>query len=57
MPTTREPGLVRPRLLNELASLRTAKLALVVAPAGAGKTTLLAHYAARYDGPVGWWGR
>ncbi|HEX8629388.1 MAG TPA: BTAD domain-containing putative transcriptional regulator, partial [Catenuloplanes sp.] len=47
-------GLVRSRLLDELAGLRTARLALVVAPAGAGKTTLLAHYAAVWDGPVGW---
>lgn len=48
-------GLVRPRLLDELAGLRAGRLVLVVAPAGAGKTTLLAQYAARWDGPVGWW--
>ncbi len=48
-------GLVRRRLLDELAHLRTARLALVVAPAGAGKTTLLAQVAAGWDGPVGWW--
>jgi ATP/maltotriose-dependent transcriptional regulator MalT/DNA-binding SARP family transcriptional activator len=55
-------GLVRRRLLDDLAALRSARLALVVAPAGAGKTTLLAQYAAGYDagsepvaGPVGWW--
>lgn len=47
-------GLVRPRLLEELAGLRTARLALIVAPAGAGKTTLLAHVAATWAGPVGW---
>ncbi|WP_344507251.1 BTAD domain-containing putative transcriptional regulator [Dactylosporangium maewongense] len=48
-------GLVRGRLLDELAALRTRPLALVVAPAGAGKTTLLAQYATRWEGPVGWW--
>jgi ATP/maltotriose-dependent transcriptional regulator MalT len=48
-------GLVRRRLLDELACLRTARLALIVAPAGAGKTTLLAQMAERWDGPLGWW--
>lgn len=48
-------GLVRPRLLDELADLRATRLALVVAPAGAGKTTLLAQYSAAWRGPVGWW--
>lgn len=54
-------GLVRRRLLDDLAALRSARLALVVAPAGAGKTTLLAQYAAGFTGPdrtggsVGWW--
>jgi DNA-binding SARP family transcriptional activator len=51
-------GLVRRRLLDDLGALRSARLALVVAPAGAGKTTLLAQYAAGYGatgGAVGWW--
>ena len=55
-------GLVRRRLLDDLAALRSARLALVVAPAGAGKTTLLAQYAAGFadgtdgtGGAVGWW--
>jgi DNA-binding SARP family transcriptional activator len=51
----RTPGLVRPRLLEELAELETSRLALVIAPAGAGKTTLLAQYAAAWPGRVAWW--
>lgn len=47
--------LVRPRLLDDLASLRKAPLAIVTGPAGAGKTTLLAQFSAVWEGPVGWW--
>ncbi|MFC7547757.1 BTAD domain-containing putative transcriptional regulator [Plantactinospora sp. GCM10030261] len=54
-PSRSHPGLVRPRLLDELNGLRTARLALVVAPAGAGKTTLLAQFASTWTGPVRWW--
>jgi DNA-binding SARP family transcriptional activator len=47
-------GLVRRRLLDDLAPLRVGPLALVVAPAGFGKTTLLSHYAHAFDGSVCW---
>ncbi|HKT06103.1 MAG TPA: AAA family ATPase, partial [Rugosimonospora sp.] len=47
-------GLVRRRLLDELAALRGGPLAIVVAPAGFGKTTLLSHYAHAFDGVVCW---
>src|SRR5262249_15484276 len=47
-------GLVRHRLLDELATARGAAVAMVVAPAGFGKTTLLAHCAHAFDGPVSW---
>src|SRR5262245_28816250 len=47
-------GLIRHRLLDELAPLRGGPLALVVAPAGFGKTTLLSHFAHAFDGLVCW---
>jgi DNA-binding SARP family transcriptional activator len=48
-------GLVRPRLLSQLAAARGSGLALVIAPAGFGKTTLLAQYAQTHTGPVAWY--
>jgi DNA-binding SARP family transcriptional activator len=51
---TGSTGLVRQRLLAELASAARAPLAVLVAPAGFGKTTLLAHYAHTFDGTVVW---
>ena len=57
-PLRRQPnrvGLLRPRLLDALGGLRTARLAIVAAPAGTGKTTLLAQYAQAWPGTVGWW--
>jgi DNA-binding SARP family transcriptional activator len=57
-PLIREPdraGLLRPRLLEALGSLRTSRLAIVAAPAGTGKTTLLTQFAQTWPGPVGWW--
>jgi hypothetical protein len=47
-------GLVRSRLLADLADASAPPLALVVGPAGCGKTTLLAHHGAAFAGPVGW---
>ncbi|MFG1603683.1 winged helix-turn-helix domain-containing protein [Actinoplanes sp. NPDC049265] len=57
-PLLRRPtrvGLLRPRLIDALGGLRTARLAIVAAPAGTGKTTLLAQYAHGWPGAVGWW--
>ncbi|MEV7628598.1 winged helix-turn-helix domain-containing protein [Actinoplanes sp. NPDC089786] len=57
-PLQRHPtrvGLLRPRLIDALGGLRTARLAIVAAPAGTGKTTLLAQYAHGWPGAVGWW--
>jgi DNA-binding SARP family transcriptional activator len=47
-------GLVRSRLLADLAGPAAPPLALVIGPAGCGKTTLLAHHGAAFPGPVGW---
>jgi DNA-binding SARP family transcriptional activator len=57
-PLARRPtrvGLLRPRLIDALGGLRSARLAIVAAPAGTGKTTLLAQYAHGWPGAVGWW--
>ena len=53
-PATAPQGLIRQRLITQLATARSAGLALVVAPAGYGKTTLLTQYAALHPGPVVW---
>ena len=49
------PRLVsRPRLLASLATVRTRKLTLVLAPAGFGKTTLVAEYARSLGAAAAW---
>ncbi len=49
------PRLVsRPRLLASLATVRTRKLTLVLAPAGFGKTTLVAEYARSLGDAAAW---
>lgn len=42
------------RLLARLGAVRSAPLAVVVAPAGFGKSTLLSHYAELFSGHVSW---
>src|SRR5262245_13154927 len=54
-PAPESHGLVRPRLLAQLAAAGGSGLALVIAPAGSGKTTLLAQYAQTHTGPIAWY--
>ncbi|WP_282949185.1 LuxR C-terminal-related transcriptional regulator [Cellulomonas endometrii] len=56
VPPARPDRVARPRLLDVLASVTTARLTVVTAPAGYGKSTLLAQWfaAGAGDARVGW---
>jgi len=49
------PSMGLDRLDARLDAVWSHRLGLVIAPAGSGKTSLLARFAARFDGPMGWY--
>jgi len=49
------PSMGLDRLDARLDAVWSQRLGLVIAPAGSGKTSLLARFAARFDGPMGWY--